>query len=132
MSQFTKNYSIIYLKNCHYALKNMGLISGIRKIPDPGVNRHGSRVKRHRIRDQENSGPRVNRHRIPDPGVKSHRIRYQQLVTKEDFLYVFPQGRINQTCLRTGRCIYVTPHKDHLWLQRSRLHRPIHPEPSSP
>ncbi len=33
MSQFTKNYCTFYPKNCHLALKNMGLRSGIRKKP---------------------------------------------------------------------------------------------------
>jgi hypothetical protein len=35
--KFTKNYSTFYPKNCHYALKNMGLGSEIRKkpLPDP-------------------------------------------------------------------------------------------------
>jgi hypothetical protein len=49
---FTKNYCNFYPKNCHKALKNMGLGSGIR---DP----------RPRIRDPEKT------FLIPDPGVKN-------------------------------------------------------------
>ncbi len=48
--QFSKNYRTFYSKNCHYALKNMGLGSGIRKksIPDPGSRGQkgtGSRIR---------------------------------------------------------------------------------------
>jgi hypothetical protein len=49
--KFSKNF---YPKNCHYALKNMGLGSGIR---DPG---YGKNLFRIRI-------PGSKRHRIPDP-----------------------------------------------------------------
>jgi hypothetical protein len=50
MGQFSKNY---YSENCHQALKNMGLGSGIR---DPEKTYSGSRIegsKRHRIPDPE-------------------------------------------------------------------------------
>jgi hypothetical protein len=47
MGQFSKNYRTFYPKNCHKALKNMDLGSGIR---DPGSGK--------------------NLFRIPDPGVK--------------------------------------------------------------
>jgi hypothetical protein len=52
LGKFSKNYLSFYQKNIHYALKYMGLGSGIRKkpIPDPGV------------RGQKGSGSR-----IPDP-----------------------------------------------------------------
>ncbi len=48
LDQFSKNYRTFYPKNCHQALKNMGLGSGIRDpgtgknlfwIPDPGVKK---------------------------------------------------------------------------------------------
>ncbi len=47
LGQFSKNYRTFYPKNCHQALKNMGLGSGNR---DPGSGK--------------------NLFRIPDPGVK--------------------------------------------------------------
>ncbi len=47
LAQFSKNYGSFYPKNCHQALKNVGLGSGIR---DPGSGK--------------------NLFRIPDPGVK--------------------------------------------------------------
>jgi hypothetical protein len=49
LAQFSKNYRTFYSKNCHYALKNMGLGSEIR---DPG------------------SGKNLFRIPDPDPGVK--------------------------------------------------------------
>ncbi len=48
MGQFSKYYRTIYSKNCHYALKNMGLGSGknLFRIPDPGVEKGtGSRIR---------------------------------------------------------------------------------------
>jgi hypothetical protein len=41
LGQFSKDYRFFDSKNCHYALKNMGLGSGIRKkpIPDPVVKK---------------------------------------------------------------------------------------------
>ncbi len=48
LGQFSKNSRTFYSNNCHYALKNMGLGSGIRDsgsgknlfwIPDPGVKK---------------------------------------------------------------------------------------------
>ncbi len=60
LAQFSKNYWSFYPKNCHQALKNMGLGSGIRDprsrirkkpIPDPGSRIQGS--KRHRIPDPD-------------------------------------------------------------------------------
>ncbi len=48
LDQFSQNYRTFYPKNCHYALKNMGLGSGIRdpgsgkniiRIQDPGVKK---------------------------------------------------------------------------------------------
>jgi hypothetical protein len=41
LGQFSNSYRSFYPKNCHKALKNMGLGSGIRKkpIPDPGVKK---------------------------------------------------------------------------------------------
>ncbi len=64
LGQFSKNYRTFYPKNCHEALKNMALGSGIRdpgsgknlfRIPDPGIKGTGSRI---RIRNTD---------RIPDP-----------------------------------------------------------------
>ncbi len=41
LGQFSKNCRTFYSKNCHYALKNMGLGSGknLFRIPDPGVKK---------------------------------------------------------------------------------------------
>ncbi len=36
LGQFSKNYRTVYSKNCHYALKNMGLGSRGQKAADPG------------------------------------------------------------------------------------------------
>ncbi len=49
--QFSKNYRTFYPKNCHCALKNMGLGSGIRKKTYSGSRIQGS--KRHRIPDPD-------------------------------------------------------------------------------
>ncbi len=48
----SKNYRTFYPKNCHQALKNMGLGSGIRKkaIPDPGSRGQKGTGSRIRIR----------------------------------------------------------------------------------
>ncbi len=54
MGQFSKNNRTLYPKNCHQALKNVGLGSGIR---DPGSGKNLFRI------------PGSKRHRIPDPGV---------------------------------------------------------------
>ncbi len=53
MGQFSKNFRSFNLKNCHKALKNMYLGSGIRNkpIPDPWIPDPGS--KRHRIPDPD-------------------------------------------------------------------------------
>jgi hypothetical protein len=61
LGQFLKNYRTFYPKNCHQALKNMGLGSGIRKqpIPDPesrGQKGTGSRI---RIRNTDRR-PRIS------------------------------------------------------------------------
>ncbi len=50
LGQFLKNYTTFYPKNCHKALKNLGLGYGIRKkpIPDPwsrGQKGTGSRIR---------------------------------------------------------------------------------------
>ncbi len=47
---FSKNYKTFYPKNCHYALKNMGLGSGIRKKPIPGPGSRGQKGTGSRIR----------------------------------------------------------------------------------
>jgi hypothetical protein len=58
LAQFSKSFRSFYPKNCHQALKNMGLGSGIRDpgsgkkpIPDLGSQIQGS--KRHRIPDPD-------------------------------------------------------------------------------
>ena len=55
LGQFSKNYRTFCPKNCHKALKNMGLGSGIRKkpIPDPGSRGHKGTGSRIRIRNTE-------------------------------------------------------------------------------
>jgi hypothetical protein len=57
VGQFSKNYITFYPKNCHLALKNMGLGSGIPKKPilNPGSRSH------------KGTG-----YRIPDPQYCSH------------------------------------------------------------
>ncbi len=87
LGQFSKNF--FYPKNCHLALKHMGLGSGIRdpgsgknllRIPDPGVKKapdpgSGSAtliqiVQTLKNRTKTYSGSRIQgskRHRIPDP-----------------------------------------------------------------
>jgi hypothetical protein len=56
LGQFSKNYRTFYSKNCHLALKNMGLGSGIWKkpIPDPGVKKAPDPDPQHCIRDSYN------------------------------------------------------------------------------
>jgi hypothetical protein len=68
LGQFSKNYRTFYSKNCHYALKNMGLGSEIR---DSEKTYSGSRIQRSK------------RHRIPDPDPQHWDREY--LSIKEDF-----------------------------------------------
>jgi hypothetical protein len=69
LGKFSKNYRTFYPKNCHSALKNMGLGSGLRDpgsgirkkpLPDPGSR--GQKSTRSQIPDP--------RFRIPDPGFR--------------------------------------------------------------
>jgi hypothetical protein len=59
-ANFQRIIELFYSKYCHYALKNMGLGSGIRQkpIPDPGS------------RGQKGTGPRI---RIRNTSVKTIR-----------------------------------------------------------
>ncbi len=49
----SKNYRIFYPKICHQALKNMGLGSGIKPIPDPGSGSRGQKGTGSRIRNTD-------------------------------------------------------------------------------
>jgi hypothetical protein len=53
VGQFSKNYITFYSKNFQFALKNIGLESGIRKkpIPDPGSRGQKGTGSRIRIRN---------------------------------------------------------------------------------
>jgi hypothetical protein len=67
LGQFSRNYRTFYPKNCHQALKNMCLVSGIR---DP----------KSEIRKKTYSGSRIHgskRHRIPVPDPQ-HWIKAQK------------------------------------------------------
>ncbi len=57
LGQFSKNYRTFYLKNWHQALKNMGLVSGIRD-PEKPITDPGSR------------GQNSTRSQIPDPDLQ--------------------------------------------------------------
>ena len=59
LTQFSKNYWSFYPKNCHQALKNMGLWSGTR-YPGSGKNLF-------RIPDPGSRGQKGTGSRIPDP-----------------------------------------------------------------
>jgi hypothetical protein len=50
LAQFSKNYSSFNPKNCHQALKNMGLGSGIRKKPILDLGSRGQKGTGSRIR----------------------------------------------------------------------------------
>ncbi len=70
MGQFSKNYRTFYPKNVHYALKNMGLESGIR---DPGS----------RIREKPIPGPGVKQAPDPDP----QHCLLEKVIVSEKFVF---------------------------------------------